>query len=713
MKRSIAIILALFSPLGLLAQEFQPVTNLRYEVQDSNKARFDWDFPEDYIPHEQELSWSDCEYYTLIGSATHINWPCAHRFDTDDLQNYVGWRIKTIAFMPTQDRTDYSIRIWKGEEAPELCYDSPVGNDTICFQMNYYPVTENIYIEEGKQLWIGFNAEDPYGRWPWAVDAGPAVIGKGDLMWMDGGFVSMGEMGMNYNFCIRAYIESPEGEQKVIGWETRPTENEVITGYNLYIDGQLVKEIHGEYPLYYEYWCINDWNMEFAVKALYGNQEAESVSINTVWPDDNRWYWKIITQPAGYEIDTIGNVTISTAEGLAWLISTANGYNCQQRSDFLGKTISITNDIDLSEHEWTSLGLGFAWYNYFRGTVEGNGHTISGMHVSDQNGCGFFQGFRGAMRDLNFNGCEITNYSKPIGCLASSSEQGTFINCHVTVTTINGSSNCGGLLGNESYPTTMRNCSFTDGEIGITTQGCGGLIGCANWITAENCYFVGTLTDISGDATKMGGIAGYESSTREVNIRNCYAVLLDSNAPEKVAGIINNLESTGTVSNCYSIISPEICFDNQGMIENSAMFDGSGTFWTLTEPVMVGGLQTDDLLTALDHWVTDQTAPDTYFHWVEDTQMTNSGLPIFGELYDGLEDLSNDFGTIIYPNPTTGLLSITTDDFGHAEIYDLTGRLMKQSKQTTIDLGRLPQGLYVVKIFDHSGNSIIRKVIKQ
>ena len=78
-----------------------------------------------------------------------------------------------------------------------------------------------------------------------------------------------------------------------------------------------------------------------------------------------------------------------------------------------------------------------------------------------------------------------------------------------------------------------------------------------------------------------------------------------------------------------------------------------------------------------------------------------------GESHDGSESC------LLHPSPTTGLLTITTNDFHHAEVYDLMGRLMKQSKQTTIDLGRLPQGLYVVKISDHSGNSIIRKVIKQ
>ena len=88
----------------------RPVTNFQYEIKSSNRVRFTWDYPENYTPNLHPITWSDCEYYSLIGAATHINWPCAHRFDTEDLQDYVGWRIKAVGFMPTQDRTNYSIK---------------------------------------------------------------------------------------------------------------------------------------------------------------------------------------------------------------------------------------------------------------------------------------------------------------------------------------------------------------------------------------------------------------------------------------------------------------------------------------------------------------------------------------------------------------------------------------------------------------------------
>jgi hypothetical protein len=111
------------------------------------------------------------------------------------------------------------------------------------------------------------------------------------------------------------------------------------------------------------------------------------------------------------------------------------------------------------------------------------------------------------------------------------------------------------------------------------------------------------------------------------------------------------------------------------------------------------------------------TFRDEYGHLCESQPAPNAENPSidWAEVCDtwNIEETIENENLILYPNPTTGFLTITTDNFSHAEVYDLTGRLMKRSKQNTIDLGRLPQGLYVVKVFDNTGYATIRKIIKQ
>ena len=79
--------------------------------------------------------------------------------------------------------------------------------------------------------------------------------------------------------------------------------------------------------------------------------------------------------------DDARTVTIYTAEGLrAWADSITHGevtdsdYGCTRYNGF---TVSIENDIDLSDAAWTSIiGLGGTI------TIDGNGHTISNMRIN-------------------------------------------------------------------------------------------------------------------------------------------------------------------------------------------------------------------------------------------------------------------------------------------------------------------------------------------
>ena len=110
------------------------------------------------------------------------------------------------------------------------------------------------------------------------------------------------------------------------------------------------------------------------------------------------------------------------------------------------------------------------------------------------------------------------------------------------------------------------------------------------------------------------------------------------------------------------------------------------------------------------------TFRDEYGHLCESQPAPNAEDPSIDwvEVCDtwSIEETVEKENLVLYPNPTTGIVTIKTEDFSSVEVYDLMGRLIKQSQQPTLDLHGLPQGIYVVKVFDNTGNSIIRKVIK-
>ena len=95
---------------------------------------------------------------------------------------------------------------------------------------------------------------------------------------------------------------------------------------------------------------------------------------------DTSWY-------TGHESDT--EYYITTAEqlaGLAQLVNAAPG-----KTNFVGKTFYLKNDLDLSGHEWISIGTvrgGNCPEYSFCGVFDGQGHVISNLysHESDIEG---------------------------------------------------------------------------------------------------------------------------------------------------------------------------------------------------------------------------------------------------------------------------------------------------------------------------------------
>ena len=66
---------------------------------------------------------------------------------------------------------------------------------------------------------------------------------------------------------------------------------------------------------------------------------------------------------------------ITTADQLAGLSELVNDSGVS----FEGKTLNLTASLDLSGGEWIPIGHGD---NYFRGTFNGNNHTINGLTIT-------------------------------------------------------------------------------------------------------------------------------------------------------------------------------------------------------------------------------------------------------------------------------------------------------------------------------------------
>lgn len=314
------------------------------------------------------------------------------------------------------------------------------------------------------------------------------------------------------------------------------------------------------------------------------------------------WDGLTATEPAGW---TAGNaaVNISSAVELAWVAKMVNedrqtGSTASDKQ-FKGCTLTLTTDIDLAGHEWTPIGIGLSnTYlssidkNCFRGTFDGQNHTISNLKIR---GTHTFAGLFGIIGDASFptpgNGglvknlhienadIELTTPSVTggdyyyVGALAGLKGGDVMDGCSATGKIVTGEKvYVGGLVGMNygGYGTCsiITNCyASVDVTAGSGVEDTypkmnyiGGFVG-KNGTTSGgypiiyNCYSTGNVK--GGDYANIGGFIGESVSSSndlEANdVHSCYSLgtVEGGSTDVKVGGFAGNAGTRSTLLNCY------------------------------------------------------------------------------------------------------------------------------------------------------------------
>lgn len=274
---------------------------------------------------------------------------------------------------------------------------------------------------------------------------------------------------------------------------------------------------------------------------------------------------------ADADISTGAAYKISTEESLRAFAAAVKADDGNGTYAHAGVTLYLAGDIALTG-TWTPVGSTATYFgDFFAGTFDGCGHTISGLNVQGSKvNQGLFAAINKAtIRNLNVSGtvsCGTKNY---VGGIVGKVQAGTIENCSFSgsVTggytggiagglngndvTISGCVNAadvtgttaGGILGYWKTTAAIQNCYNTGSVTGSAKAG--GIVGQLNKGTIENCYSIG---DIGGKASQKGGIFAFSSAT----VKNCYYTLPET----EVRG--------GTAAAATQITSPEGLADKLG-----------------------------------------------------------------------------------------------------------------------------------------------------
>lgn len=247
-----------------------------------------------------------------------------------------------------------------------------------------------------------------------------------------------------------------------------------------------------------------------------------------------------------------GVYEISNGGQLFWFAAFVNGskeYISEKPNSDINAV--LTNDINLENREWESI-------KDFKGTFDGQGHSISNMKIScngedekNNNGKGLFASSSGTIKNFKLYGeieiSAVKDYLDYIGGVVGKLNGGKISSVSSYVNISSGKADIrhiGGVVGFVEGSSVVEKCMYF-GNINLpSAKDCiGGVVGyIKDNAQIINCANIGTVKVSANDAY-IGGVLGYVND-ENVSLKNCYNYgKVEDDKSVNCGAIIGNAES--------------------------------------------------------------------------------------------------------------------------------------------------------------------------
>lgn len=495
-------------------------------------------------PEEKWLWHGSGEYDDGFGTGGAFTYTGVVRYSATDLENYSGGNLEKIKFYPRVDAAEYTLKVWTNGSydgstfVPGMEVTSQVIDDFTAFSWTTVELDNSITLSSSEELWIGIEVVTPNG-YPLGVDAGPAVIGKGDLIYFNNSWNLISNFNISKNFLIKAYISGGRNNQNKSRVISRELENYNVYRFLIDFEDDVSNwELLAQNISNYTY-IDSDWTTltygyyKYAVKAVYsGDNESEATISNQLEKNTIEGEG---TEIEPYLIEDLSDLLCLSEKPEMWV----EGIDIQQIAD-----------IDASDTQNWNEGAGFSpignSISNFAGSYSGNNFQITGLFINrpETNYIGLFGYAEGAtISNVKSIDTDIIGQYY-VGTIVGSIKSSTISNTNAVGTVSSSEDRVGGLVG-YVFNSTISN-SYA--EVLINGEDyVGGLVGYVyNYSYINNCIATGS---VSGTGERIGGLAGYTSSA---TINNSYATGSVSGT-QKVGGLVGLLYYESTINNSYSI----------------------------------------------------------------------------------------------------------------------------------------------------------------
>lgn len=285
---------------------------------------------------------------------------------------------------------------------------------------------------------------------------------------------------------------------------------------------------------------------DYTITKLMANGTEERTLSSAITPVAGKFYNITLDKDKGYTDDGQGNYTVTSAEGLKNLAELVNNGDTDIN-------ITLDNDIDLSDINWTPIG---DYYNRYTGTFDGGNYTITGLTVTGSNEyAGLFGriGSGGTVKNVVLKDVQIESDNQ-YGCVGgvAGNSDGNIENCSVSGS-VSSRHTAGGVVG-QQFGGSITLCGSS-----ATVKGTGEVGGVAgktdNSATLTACYATGNVTfeRASTINTFAGGVVGFNGTGSILTA--CYATGnvtgTGTGTSSCYVGGITGDNSSGTLTACY------------------------------------------------------------------------------------------------------------------------------------------------------------------
>ena len=391
-------------------------------------------------------------------------------------------------------------------------------------------------------------------------DEGAVLVVDGQTPEVAGGRIyRLPKSDSQYSYSIKAFgYQDAAGTFTVTGDETADTQSVTLTALDTYtvtvgaitaadnksIDPTvtvtcpawqktLTAEADGSYRLpngsyHYVISCSGYKSVsgDFTVANGEASIPATVLEVQTAW--DGETY----TEP---QKDESGAYLIGSPDELMWF--NKNG----KTSDSVKLTadICINEDVTIEDtsklHKWTPIGWykDYNTYDKYKGTFDGNGHTISGLYI--------FAKSTSADKRANYTG------------LIGYADKGSVI-CNLTIsdslienrsTAANRGKNVGAVAG-DAY--NVENCHVTSS---VTVYGISDYVGGVAGYVDGSITRSSSAATVTGKGTRIGGVVGCVQSNSSTAMTECFNTGKVEGA-NLVGGLVGDLYNGGTITDCYN-----------------------------------------------------------------------------------------------------------------------------------------------------------------